>query len=103
MGRYAQSGAVTDILISYDPRSYQLGQRALPTRVVLELNHAAASGLMTGCGCGLSENNNNNLHSHGAEPLLGWPRAPRISEQPPTTTRAQCRFHVQTMTLAVSA
>jgi hypothetical protein len=39
MGSYAQSGAVTDILISYDPRSCQLGQRALPTRVVLELNH----------------------------------------------------------------
>lgn len=40
------------------PRSCQLGQRAQQTRVVLELNHAAASGLMTGCGCGLSENNN---------------------------------------------
>lgn len=46
MGSYAQSSAVTDILISYDPRSCH--QRALQTRVRHELNHALpASGLTT--------------------------------------------------------
>lgn len=48
MGSYAQPIAVTDILISYDPRICHPGQRALRTRVRHELNHAA-SGLITVC------------------------------------------------------
>ena len=44
-----------------------------------------------------------NIHSHAAVVPVTRLRLPIASSTPTTTRRTQCRFHVQTMTLAVSA